>query len=32
MQMRAAYQAMTSPARILSHRGLHEFHKALLQM
>jgi O-acetyl-ADP-ribose deacetylase (regulator of RNase III) len=32
MQMRAAYQVMTRPARILSHRGLHEFHQALLQM
>src|SRR5262249_55587908 len=25
-QMRAAYQVMTRPARIMSHRGLHEFH------
>jgi O-acetyl-ADP-ribose deacetylase (regulator of RNase III) len=32
MQMRAAYQGMTRPARILSYRGLHEFHQALLQM
>lgn len=32
MQMRAAYQVMTRPARILSHRGLHEFHQALLRM
>jgi hypothetical protein len=32
MQMRAAYQVMTKPARLLSYRGLHEFHKALLQM
>lgn len=32
MQMRAAYQVMTRPARILSYRGLHEFHGALLQM
>jgi O-acetyl-ADP-ribose deacetylase (regulator of RNase III) len=31
-QMRAAYQVMTGPARIMSHRGLHAFHKALLQM
>jgi O-acetyl-ADP-ribose deacetylase (regulator of RNase III) len=31
-QMRTAYQVMTRPARILSHRGLHEFHQALLQM
>jgi O-acetyl-ADP-ribose deacetylase (regulator of RNase III) len=32
MQMRAAFQVMTKPARMLSHRGLHEFHKALLRM
>jgi O-acetyl-ADP-ribose deacetylase (regulator of RNase III) len=32
MQMRAAYQVMTRPARIMSHRGLHEFHKTLLEI
>ena len=32
MQMRAAYQTMVRPARILSYHGIHEFHKALLQM
>jgi O-acetyl-ADP-ribose deacetylase (regulator of RNase III) len=32
MQMRAAYQVMTRPARVLSYQGLHGFHKALLQM
>jgi len=30
--MRAAYQIMKAPARILSFQGIHEFHKALLQM
>jgi hypothetical protein len=29
MRMRAAYQVMTTPSRILSFRGIHEFHKAL---
>jgi O-acetyl-ADP-ribose deacetylase (regulator of RNase III) len=32
MQMRAAYQVITRPARFLSHQGLHEFHQALRQM
>lgn len=32
MQMRAAYQVMKAPARILSFHGIHEFHKELLQM
>jgi O-acetyl-ADP-ribose deacetylase (regulator of RNase III) len=32
MHMRAAYQVMKAPARILSFQGIHEFHKALLQM
>lgn len=32
MQMRAAYQAMRRPPRILSFQGIHEFHKTLLRM
>lgn len=32
MQMRAAYQLMKCPSRIPSFHGIHEFHKALLQM
>jgi O-acetyl-ADP-ribose deacetylase (regulator of RNase III) len=31
-QMRAAYQVMKTPSRIPSFHGIHEFHKALLQM
>ncbi len=31
-QMRAAYQAMKTPSRIPSFQGIHEFHRALLQM
>jgi O-acetyl-ADP-ribose deacetylase (regulator of RNase III) len=32
MQMRAAYQRMKTPSMISSFHGIHEFHKALLQM
>jgi O-acetyl-ADP-ribose deacetylase (regulator of RNase III) len=32
MQMRAAYQVMKTPPRILSFHGIHAFHRALLQM
>lgn len=32
MQMRAAYQVVRNPSRIPSYHGIHEFHRALLQM
>lgn len=32
MHMRAAYHMVKTPSRIPSYHGIHEFHKALLQM
>lgn len=32
LQMRAAYQTMLRPPRILSYRGVHEFHQSLMRM